>query len=188
MKLVFIFLFVSLFSFCQNQEATMFFSDGDSFEGYGAIKNNKIKFRLLLEDKAEKWDYELVSKIIFHGFNRTVTYEYVKLKEFTNPVLLELVTEGEVSLYRNEKNRWVGGNNEFPGSAQKITVITNYLKRNNTQFPICLNYGIFNPWKKRTINFLSDCPTLVKKIKTNVFREVHLQEIVEYYNDFCTEL
>jgi len=30
--------------FSQSQEATMLFNDGEFFEGYGAIKNNKIKF------------------------------------------------------------------------------------------------------------------------------------------------
>jgi len=146
----------------------------------------------------EYWDYETISKIEFHGFNLTETYEYIDIKSSIIPVLLELVTEGEVSLYRKEKTRWIGSNipgikdengqNGSPGSARKTTITTNYLKRENEQFPICLNYGIINPWKKRTINFLSDCPTLIKKIKTNEFRQIHLQEIVEYYNDFCSEL
>lgn len=199
MKLLFILLFISFISFSQTQEATIFFNDGEAFEGYAGIKNNKIKFRISLEDKAEILDYKTISKIKFYGFEMSKTFEYLKIKENAKPILIELVSKGVVSLYKQESTYWTGTNShttpsEFgsipsgAGLAHRTSKTINYLKRETDKLPTCLNGMIFNKWKKTTMVFLSDCPTLIDKIKTNEFREIHLQEIVEYYNDFCTEL
>jgi len=191
MKLIFLFLIINLTSFSQTQEATIFFNDGESFEGYGSLRNNKIKFRLSLDDKGEYWDYETISKIEFHGFNLTETYVYLKIKENTKPILIELVTDGEVSLYKQETTYSAGNNiqtdpvnfGKIPsgaGLAHTTSKTTSYLKRETDKLPTRLNGIIFNKWKKLTIVFLSDCPSLIDKIKTNEFREKHLKEIVEY--------
>jgi len=195
MKLLILFIFLSFNCFSQTQEATIFFKDGDSIEGYGMIKKNKVKFRVSLESEGDYWDFESISKIEFYGFEMYKTYEYVKLKPNTDPILLELVTSGEVSLYREEQSRWTGSNipeipDEYgrkgiPGSARKIVEVKEYLKRNNDEFLTCMNCGVFNNWRKRSTEFLSDCEYLVQKIKTNEFQDI--QSIVEFYNDFCFE-
>ncbi len=192
-----IYLFIFLFAignftcFSQSAEATMFFKDGDSIQGYAFIKNNKIKFRVSLDSKAEFWTSLMIEKVEFDTFFGVKTYEYINLNEFGEPVLFELVTKGEVSLYRQSSSYWILDSsfpeNNFPNN-HKVTTVTNYLIRQNEDYPSCLNCGLFNKWKKRTMDFLIDCPTLVKKIKKNEFREIHLQEIVEYYNDFCTDI
>ena len=179
----------------------MFFNDGEYFEGYGSIKNNKIKFRLSLDDEAEKWDYESISKIEFETFFEIKTYEYIRLNKESNPVLLQLISKGEVSLYREVKSQWRFGinspnnnflNNNFRNinfpNKNKITTVTNFMIREGEEYPSCLNCGFFNKWKKRTIDFLIDCPELIKKIKSNEFGESDLQEIINYYNDFCSDL
>ena len=195
LKLVISFILLSFYCFSQTQESTIFFKDGDSIEGYGMIKNNKVKFRASLDSEGDFWDFESITKIEFYGFKMYKTHEYVKLKPNMNPILLELVTGGEVSLYREKKSKWTGGNipeipDEYgergvPGSAQKVVEVKNYIKRNSDEFPSCLNCGVFNNWRKRATDFFSDCEYLVKKIKANEFRD--LQEIVEFYNDFCAE-
>jgi len=177
--------------YSQSEKAILFFNDGDSIPGYAFIKNNKIKFRVSLESKADFWSFDMVKKVEFETLFRIITYEYVKLNESDDPLLIELVTKGEVSFYRQTSSSWILDSN-FPGNNfpnnRKVTNVSNYLVRKNDDYPSCLNCGLFNKWKKRTMDFLIDCPVLVKKIKTNEFREIHLQEIVEYYNDYCTEL
>jgi hypothetical protein len=195
LKLVLSFMFLSFYSFSQTQEATIFFNDGDSIDGFGMIKNNKVKFRASLDSEGDFWDFESISKIEFYGFEMYKTYEYVKLKPNINPILLELVTDGEVSLYREESSKWTGSNipeilDEYgrpgvPGSAQKVVKVKNYIKRKSDEVASCLNCGVFNNWRKRANDFFSDCEYLVKKIKTNELR--YLRDIVEYYNDFCAE-
>ena len=63
------------------------------------IKNEKIKFRLSLDDKPDNWDDKSVSKVEFYGFNIKKTYEYLKPNKHEKPRLFELLVDGEVSLY-----------------------------------------------------------------------------------------
>jgi hypothetical protein len=197
MKLLYIFFLSTISCFSQTQEATIFFNDGESIDGFGNLKRNKIKFRISLDEKADLWDYEMISKIEFHGFEISRTFKYLRVKENTNPILIELISEGEVSLYQEKLTYWSSINthtspSDYGKTPSKIPIktskIKNYIMRNNDEFPTCLNCGIFSNWKKNIISYLSDCPTLIEKIKKNEFREIHLQEIIEYYNDFCTDI
>lgn len=177
-------LCISFNVYAQDQEAVLYFKDGDSIQGYGMIKGNKVKFKIALEDKFESWDSESVSKIEFYGFNLTRTFKYVKLNKYDNPEILEVILEEEVSLYRDSYMEWhsLGNNN---GGGHYSQIVKDYLKRIDDAYPTCVNCDVFNKWKKNTMSFFSDCPTLVQKIKTNFFREKDLQEIVEYYIDYC---
>ncbi len=183
----------------QSKDATLFFKDGDSISGYGQIKNNRIKFRLTLDQKGDYWNYEMVDKIIFGSYLDLKTYQYIQINKESKPRLLELVTDGELALYRDKKSSYTNFRNS-PISpidklnlieirlAQKVTKVYNYLFKKGDDYPSCLNCGIFNRWRKRTIDFLIDCNGLVEKIDSGEYREIHLEDIVNYYNDFCTEL
>jgi len=193
MKILFTFttLLISLLStdcFSQSEEATIFFKDGESIEGYGLVRNNKIKFRVSLEDKGDFWGHEMLDRIEFETFFGTKTYKYIRANDFNPPFLMELVTEGEVTLYRKSSSSWQTNLaiNGLP-SGYKIEKITNFLIRKEDDFPTCLNCGLFNKWKKRAVDYFINCPGLIEKIKSNEYREIHMQEIVEYYNDFCSE-
>ncbi len=174
--------------FSQSEKATIFFKDGESIQGYGFVKNNKVKFRVSLDSKGDFWEHEMIDKIEFETFFGIKTFKYIKANDFNPPFLMELVTEGEVSLYRKSSSSWQTnpGLNGLP-SNYKVEKVTNFLIRKGDDFPSCLNCGLFNKWKKRSIDFFINCPGLIEKIKSNEYREIHLQEIVEYYNDFCTE-
>ncbi len=100
-----LFFFVNLQSYSQTQDAIIYFKDGDSIEGLASLKNNKIKFKISADDKADTWDHENVSKIKFIGFDIVQTYEYVKLNASGDPKLLELIVEGNVCLYKEEKTQ-----------------------------------------------------------------------------------
>ncbi|RZJ53550.1 MAG: hypothetical protein EOO44_08140 [Flavobacterium sp.] len=200
-KLILITLFLFTFqAYSQDQECTLFFKDGDSIEGYGIIKNNKIKFRISLDSKADTWDFENVSKIEFPDFHMLYTYEYVKLNSFDNPKLLELVVDGEVKLYRLEKTLLlINMNPEFVDLQKGESILSKhrepnkqttevfYLKRKNDEYPTHINIGILSNWKKVTTTYFSDCDFLVKKIKDNKYTSNQINEIVEFYNDICRE-
>lgn len=190
-----LFVFFSIICFSQSEKATLFFNDGDSIQGYGYIDNNKIKFRVSLDSKGDFWSFDMVSKIEYETLFGKKTFEYIYLNDIDDPVIMELVTKGKVSLYRQTESSWILDSN-FPDNKfsindapnnRKVTKVTHYLIRQYEEYPSCLNCGIINKWKKRTKDFLIDCPGLIEKIESNEFREIHLQEIVEYYNDFCAE-
>lgn len=68
--------------FSQVQRADLIFKDGDVIEGFGMItRNNKIKFRISLEDKADVFEGIIVKEIMFYGFEQTKIFEFVKITD-----------------------------------------------------------------------------------------------------------
>jgi hypothetical protein len=197
-------IFLSFFStqiYAQDQECIIYFKQGDSIEGYGLIRNNKIKFKISKDSETDSWDFENVYKIKFLGIDIVQTYEYVKLNSSGNPKLVELVVDGEVNLYRMEKSQDFIKSKLKPTASpnQNITSLPSYaysteqtkdlyyLKRKNNQYATHINIGILSNWKKISTSYFSDCDVLVKKIKDNKFTAYQIKEIVEYYNDICYE-
>lgn len=190
-------LFLSTSIYAQDRECIIFFHEGDSIEGAGQIKNNKVKFKITPDSKADSWDFETISKIKFVGYGFEETYEYVKLNSFDNPKLLELVLDGEVYLYRMAKLQYYTTMNSSPASfpqggasysntTEQFTEFY-YLKRKKEQYPTYINLGILSNWKKTATNYFSDCDILIKKIKDKKFNSTQIKEIVEYYNYICHE-
>ena len=186
-KFTIFFLILFYFGFSQDQEATIFFKDGDSLQGFAMIKNEKIKFRLSLDDKPDTWDEESVSKVEFYGFNIIKTYVYMKPNKYEKMRLFELLVDGEVSLYLEGFSHFVTTSPNNPGSSQIVDKIYNYVKHKTDEFPTCINCYPLESWKKKTLAFFKDCPNLIKKIKNNELREIHLVDIVYFYNDYCTD-
>jgi hypothetical protein len=180
-------LLICFYGFSQDQEATIFFKDGDSIQGFALIKNEKIKFRISLEDKPDAWDYESVLKVEFYGFNIIKTYVYMKPNKHEKPRLFELLVNSEVSLYLEGFSYYVNSSPNITGSSQLVDKVYNYVKRKTDEYPTCINCYPLESWKKKTLVFFKDCPNLIKKIKANELRENHLVDIVYYYNDYFTD-
>ncbi|KFF15956.1 hypothetical protein [Flavobacterium hydatis] len=194
-------LFFSTPIYAQNQECIIYFKEGDSIEGFGLIRNNKIKFKISKDSETDSWDFENVYKIKFIGIDIVQTYEYLKLNSSGNPKLVELIVDGEVNLYRMEKAQdFINPKlKKTAAPNQNITSLPNYsyfteqtkdlyyLKRKNNQYATHINIGILSNWKKISTSYFSDCDILVKKIKDNKFSSNQIKEIVEYYNDICYE-
>jgi hypothetical protein len=185
LKLALSFFFLSLYSFCQDQEATIYFVDGESFKGYGMIEDNKVKFRASLESKSDYWDFDSITRIDFLGFEMSKTFEYVKLDSNSKPVLLELLSSGEVSLYKEEKTKWIINDiSSTHRSTQKINLEKYYLKRKNDDHAKILSCGVLN-WKKCMSKKFSDCEYLIKKINSDELQDI--PSVVDFYNNFCGE-
>ena len=198
--ILFVFILIANFAFCQDQEATILFNDGTAIEGFGSINKNKIYFRASLDDKADSWSYDMAKGITFVGFESTVKYEYVTLDEFSKsePQLLEVVEEGNVILYARIRESYIGSSFNSNGFyIQSNRIVTNnvvsyrngrenvttelYVKRSNEKYPLSLNSSFY----KRAVKYFSDCDLLSKKIDKGEFSKNKILEIVQYYNDIC---
>jgi hypothetical protein len=188
-----VWLFLVQFGFGQTDQAKLIFIDETELEGYATIKKNKILFRLTLKDIADEWDENMVKKIVFYGYNTVFIYEYLQINERDKPRLFEVVTEGEVTLYSDftrDKNGWnnwqdnirspMRSFNFFDGNVDMPDI---YIKRDFEEYPVDLNHN----FKNQIIDYFSDCEVLVEKIKTGKLRKTQINEIVDYYNDNCTE-
>jgi hypothetical protein len=97
-KLIFFLLF-TIFCFGQDQSARVFFIDGTSKKGLGLIAGNKVKFRLKSEDKWERLTSKELLGVEFYEDDYTVLYEYIQLPKTSWLTLVEVVTEGEITIY-----------------------------------------------------------------------------------------
>ena len=197
-------LFLSLnsfFSFSQDQECILYFKDGTAIEGYGMLKivnildpKEKIKFRLTKEEKGDFWDFEDISKITFIGFEMTKTFEYIKTSKYEYPKLLEILVDGEVKLYRSPETityrlyfeNYSVDKNNFPNTS-KANVQFNYLKRDKEEIATCIDCYPLKSWAKQVSEYLSDCETLVYDLKKHKYTFAELEDVIIFYNDFCTE-
>lgn len=191
-KIIFLILVLVAFNevLSQEQEAEIFFTDGTSLDGYGMIhKTNEIKFRISLDDEYDIWTYLMVKSIVFYDYNHGGMYEYVTLKSNGSPKLLEVLSKGNTNLYADVTtyNYYSGNNfqNEFPTSVrkEKISLKKLYVKKLDEKYPTALT-GSF---RKKSQKYFSDCKEVVEKLKTGAFRKTNANEMVDYYNDFCSE-
>lgn len=190
---IFIFFLIShFFAFAQDQECIMYFNDGTSIEGFGLIKKDRIQFRLTKEEKGDFWDYDDVSSIKFLGFEMSKTFKYVKLKKYESPKLLELLVDGEVSLYKEDTviNQYGYGGNPvatLPTKIGETEYNKNYLKRETEEIATCIDCSILKSWAKNVSNYLADCDTLVRDLKNHKYSFAELENAIIYYNDICVE-
>lgn len=205
-KLFFIpFLFLSLSTIAQDQEATLYFRDGTSIEGYGELKMEKralrspkkgvILFKTSETDTADEWSGEDVDRIEFPGdnFSKKI-YQFVHLPDDkdTRYALLQLIGEGEVKLYASidpepGKKRYQtthdrGVNGPFVSVNEVEYKPDYYVKRANES-----KLTMFIGNKKRIGEYFMSCPGIMERLKSNEFSVKTLEQIVEYYNDFCAE-
>ncbi|MEL1244151.1 hypothetical protein AAEO56_07770 [Flavobacterium sp. DGU11] len=195
----------------EGYEATLYFRDGTNIAGFGDIKrvsnfsayekSTVIIFKLAKTDEAEEWNGEMVDRIIFHGFEFSVTFQFVPTPENrrNSYELLRLITEGEVNLYSSIDDyftelRYV--DMKTPGLKMPHTPVNNfgpvipvmskptghkyYMRRQNET-----KFFNFSGSKKKIAAYFNDCSGIAKKLETGDFTIDTLKEIVEYYNDLC---
>lgn len=173
----------------QSTEATLILLDGSEFVGYGKIiKNNKILFRMELEDEPDKWDATQVERIEFdHGF-KIVTYEFVQFKK-SKPILYRVIEPGFMTLYAFSESYWTPNStvaNGFMGGSYKVSTTNYYIKRTDRDilYPVARNE---NAWKKRLINCFDDCPELMEIFNSPDIRNYKIEDLVWNFNETCGE-
>ena len=187
--IVFFIVLHSSVLFSQTQEATLHFQDGTSIEGYGLIfQRYKIKFRMSLDEEPDVWEGLVVSGITFHGFEYDVRFDYLYAKNHERyPLLLEVLTEGDVTLYANVSRETVYSpplDGDIPLTIpHSFSRVKYYVKREDEKLATKLK-GRF---KKCIIAYFGECSGLIKKIDNHEFRWATLIDLVNYYNDFCVD-
>jgi len=195
-KIILIIFITSFFNlYGQDQEATLFFNDGTSLEGYASIKDNWIiKFRLTLDDKPDEWKDIMVKGVTFHGFDTEVKYEYQYVKaDKSFPLLLVVLEEGNVNLYKTGdyyttvREELHPNDDRFGGYVDRVyknNKVKFYIKKPNEDLIIKFNNGFYY---KKAKQYFKDCPSLVEKIENSKFNKSKILEFIYYYNDLCDD-
>jgi len=190
--LIFVLLLISSLVFSQSREATIFFTDGTSVEGYGEINENVILFKVEQSGIADEWTFDVTKGIEFSGYGYSEKYEYVKLNENKDPKLLAIVDNRSVSLYRDTKLTTNLLINPFSQTGA-VNMVTNahplgnsleniyYVKRENENIAT----NISSNFKKKVSVYFSDCKILIDKINSKKFTSKNIEDLVFYYNDYC---
>ena len=189
-KILLLLLIASLHAFSQEREATILFLDSTSIAGFGEIKNQKIHFRTDLKSEKSEWDYDVTKGIIFTGYGFLEKYIFIKPDKYSKPILMEVIEEGKVNLYKKSdfgiKLGAIAGVNSSTGIYARPTAsyeFTNdyYVKKENEESATELTFS----FKARANRYFSDCPAILEKIKKKEFKVDTIPEMIYYYNDYC---
>ncbi|WP_230153854.1 hypothetical protein [Flavobacterium sp. CECT 9288] len=178
--------------FCQMREATIQFNDYTTISGYGEIKKNEILFQLELKDEISQWNYESIKGITFSGYGFAERFEYVKLKENAPPILLEVIEEGIVNLYRKIKLTRNFLVNPFSDqgienmatnkSMSDETIQTDYfVKRNSEKYAT----NISSNFNKSAPIYFADCQSILDRIRNKKLSKKNIPDVIFDYNNYC---
>jgi hypothetical protein len=192
MKLIIPFLFLLFINFAFGQDyrqAKIIFNDSTSIKGFGEIKNNEIYFKVKQEDKPTKWSYDIAKGLTFYGYGFSEKYEYIKCDKHSKPKILEVIEEGNVTLYKDSRIFYTG--NFTPSVGHLPTNISSfenisetfYVKRESEEFAT----NIFFSFKTSAKKYFSDCLKIIEQINNRKFTKENIPDMVFYYNEYCSE-
>lgn len=192
MKIIIPFLFLLFINFAFGQDyrqAKIIFNDSTSIKGFGEIKNNEIYFKVKQEDKPTKWSYDIAKGLTFYGYGFSEKYEYIKCDKHSKPKILEVIEEGNVTLYKDSRIFYTG--NFTPSVGHLPTNISSfenisetfYVKRESEEFAT----NIFFSFKTSAKKYFSDCLKIIEQINNRKFTKENIPDMVFYYNEYCNE-
>lgn len=193
-----LFLWISIVS-AQKTEAKLYFKDGSEQIGFAKFKGkDKVKFKETKKDKPIIYNWEDLTKITLTkpGSGRYHFY-YKKIKGTETFKPLQLVSDGEIKLYRivtkgydikysNGTNSGVfGSDNAIPQTTR--TEIEDFYISKTDEDVIDMSYGseFFKNFKETSISFFADCKDIVTKIEDGTCTINDIRDIVFYYNFKC---
>ena len=196
-KIIFLLAFLVVLPLtAQKQKATLYFRDGTELKGKARItKSGKIKFRKSQKSKKVFYDYKEIDKILIRKEDIDVMYQYKILKNKSRPLILEIIKEGEITLFRTLKTGHNPGMMMGPGGGAPMmtggysySISNYYVSRDNesTVFHLGSKGTYFSKnFKKAASTYFKDCPKLVTKIQNKELKKRDIVEIVEFYNENC---
>lgn len=197
---LFLFFFGIIFTAnSQKQTCTIYFDDNTVVTGLGKIRSdNFIKFKLDKDAESTDYDPMIIDKIIIEHDGVSQIYKYKKEKNGF-PLWLKVVTEGKVTLYKNDisgfnfplmmNNGFGGMNNNFGGMNVTTGSSVNYYVANGEEHEVFLitSLGsITKNFKKAASDFFKDCPILVEKINNKEYKKDDIYNVVKFYNTNCS--
>ncbi|MGY3793193.1 hypothetical protein [uncultured Aquimarina sp.] len=182
----------------QKSSAILIFKDGTELKGFGKIKSfGKVKFRKTKKDKAKKYKFDELHSVKIYEGGELNTYVYKSIKDSEFPKVLQLITEGKVTLYKIHTEGYYGtpnigaggfgGTGVGFGGGNYYSMNSYYVKRENEEEVTHLgSTHLFSKnFKKAASTYFKDCTSLVEKIQNKEFKKRHIREVVEYYNNDC---
>lgn len=164
----------------------MYFNDSTSIEGLGYIKNNKIFFKLEEKEAFSEWSFESVYRIDFYGFENSVrSFEFIYSDTFKKFHLMEMLVEGEVNLYKFEKNIVIVpgfGSGNAIGTLYSGELTEYFVKHKKDTTATNILFG----FKKKIARFFSDCEDIIEMVEDKTFTKDDIELIVVYYNKNCS--
>lgn len=197
-KILFFILLLPLTQFCysQEREAIIVFNDSTFIKGFGEIKNEKIYFRVSQTSEISKWSYDMAKGLTFTGYGFSEKYEYIKPDKYSPPILMEVIEEGNVCLYKNNSFGLQFGIGASAGISTSGGVFAGvgpslnydmksvfYVKRPNESYATDITFS----FKSRSLRYFADCKILIEKINKKEFKKETITQMVYYYNDYCGE-
>ena len=180
MKTIFLVILIFSCSFANAQfnSGTIFLKDSTELKGLIRIKSfGGIKFKATKDSKSTFYDYNKISGFDTDGKK----YRYIKNQDGFPPKLFKEVIKGKISLYSKEvynpgvPNGFGGVGMNMGGTSATIyyILIEDKLIRVGTRI------------KKKHLEILKNCPSLIENIKNKVFKKRDVFKIINYYNNNC---
>ena len=190
--LIIISLLFFLPTIAQKQKAILFFKDGTELKGRAKISpTGKIKFRKSKGAEKQFFSSKELKSIIIREFDKDVVYKYKLIEERKTILLLEVLEEGKVTLYRTLRSGYVAGAtgpNGIPMGGHSYSISNYYVSKGNKNLVVHLGARgtIFSKnFKEAASDYFKDCTTLVGKIQSKELKKRDIVEIVEFYNENC---
>ncbi len=201
------------------EKAIIHFKDGTDIEGIGRLKTiftskeEVIIFKIEEKDKDETWTYKDAKGITIISDEGIKEYEYLKVTKNSFAELYEVVTDGNVKLYKKIKtysknpyklvvptiavngpgnasggmkdinNQYNNGVNNNDDDATSLKNASFYVQRENELYPT----KIKDNYIKSFAEYMKDCDVLVEKVKNHEYNFSELKDLVDYYNANCGE-
>lgn len=153
----------------------------------------KVKFRKNRKSKKVKYDEDQVQKVIFRNSDTEVAYfEYIQTSK-NKRGLFKIISNGKATLYARSVsvssstpmymagpnggtwNHWHYSFNDFNEF---------YVSRKNEEIASPLiTARISRSFKKRAMEYFSDCPEVVSKLEDRTYIKDDIKDVVDEYNE-----
>ncbi|PIB30619.1 hypothetical protein [Maribacter sp. 4G9] len=184
-------LLFSTAGIAQKAPVKLFYQDGSSITGEGKLKKDQVKFWKSDGSKAEKIDITSLERVTFRYRAGDKTYLPVEVREREYPLVLQLLEEGSVSLYRDYMTVMYMSGMGMPGSAPVMnsnSIVDYYVRREGQPAEHLASNQLFSKnFKKAASQYFEDCPELVQRIQNHEYQKRDIQEVVSYYNSSCND-
>lgn len=177
------FFLVNLSILSQKNQSTIFLRNGDTLECLAKIKNNG-EIKIIDGSGKKKTLNHRTVKRIEHGQGwGTGNYEYKIAIGKNIPLLLEIISEGRLTVY-GQKISTSGGAGLAGGTIMELFVgregentVTDFHEPNR---------AFASASKELAIEYFSDCPGLIEKIRNKEIKPSEIDNMAEYYNSECS--
>ncbi|NAY93415.1 hypothetical protein GTQ34_16005 [Muricauda sp. JGD-17] len=179
----------------QKSAMVLTFTDGRVLKGYGKLRKQEVKYRAGKQSKPEYFPIADLAMIRIKLKEDWREYHKVQIRDRDDSLMLELVEQGRVTLYRNSSQGYMPTGAAGVGSVggagisggQFYSVHQYYLKKAEEAEAIHIgsNQLFEKNFKEAASTYFAECNTVVQKINSGKYKKKDIKEIVAQYNNEC---